>query len=122
MEILYQGKWGAVCDDEWDVKESSVVCKQLGYFNGTPKPTSNSYFGISKSKSKTPDKLPQTPDKPGKFWMDDVFCDGTEEELADCRFDGWGKNDCKDSEAAGVICLDPAPSPTPNEAKTETQK
>ncbi|KAH1017730.1 hypothetical protein HUJ05_008329 [Dendroctonus ponderosae] len=107
VEILYQGKWGAVCDDEWDLKESLVVCKQLGYFSGAVKPTSNSYFGISKR----------------KFWMDDVFCDGTEEELADCRFDGWGKNDCKDSEAAGVICLDPAQtSSIPNEAKADTKR
>lgn len=40
----------------------------------------------------------------GRFWMDDVFCDGNETELADCRFGGWSNSDCEASEAAGVIC------------------
>lgn len=44
-------------------------------------------------------------DKTGKFLMDNVFCSGSEKELADCRFDGWGNSDCNDTEAAGVICL-----------------
>lgn len=38
--------------------------------------------------------------------MDNVFCDGTEEEISNCKFNGWGKHDCTDSEAAGVICLE----------------
>ncbi|XP_066252943.1 lysyl oxidase homolog 2 [Euwallacea similis] len=90
VEILYKGKWGAVCDDEWDLAEASVVCKQLGYHSQNITPTSNSYFAKSKR----------------KFLMDNVFCDGSETELAECRFNGWGKSDCKDSEAAGVICID----------------
>lgn len=36
--------------------------------------------------------------------MDNLLCTGKEKELADCRFDGWGKSDCEPSEAAGVIC------------------
>lgn len=36
--------------------------------------------------------------------MDNVYCDGTENELSKCRFDGWGTSDCDSSEAAGVIC------------------
>lgn len=36
--------------------------------------------------------------------MDNVYCDGTEVELAKCRFDGWGISDCGSNEAAGVIC------------------
>lgn len=43
--------------------------------------------------------------KKGKYWMDNVMCDGREAEISQCRFDGWGKTDCKSSEAAGVICV-----------------
>lgn len=39
--------------------------------------------------------------------MDNIYCDGTEEEIALCRFDGWGKHDCTSTEAAGVICDKP---------------
>lgn len=41
----------------------------------------------------------------GKFWMDNILCDGTESELSNCRFDGWGQHDCESSEAAGVVCI-----------------
>lgn len=37
--------------------------------------------------------------------MDDVFCEGNETEIANCRFGGWGNNDCEASEAAGIICV-----------------
>ena len=36
--------------------------------------------------------------------MDNVYCDGSEDELSKCRFDGWGASDCGGGEAAGVIC------------------
>lgn len=36
--------------------------------------------------------------------MDNIYCDGSEVELAKCRFDGWGISDCGSNEAAGVIC------------------
>lgn len=36
--------------------------------------------------------------------MDNLYCAGGESNLTDCRFDGWGLNDCQDSEAAGVVC------------------
>lgn len=39
--------------------------------------------------------------------MDNLFCDGTESKLKNCRFDGWGSHDCNTSEAAGIICINP---------------
>lgn len=37
--------------------------------------------------------------------MDDVQCDGLETDLAQCDFRGWGTEDCRDFEAAKVMCL-----------------
>lgn len=31
VEILYNGAWGSVCADDWNVKNSEVICRQLGY-------------------------------------------------------------------------------------------
>ncbi|XP_076295127.1 lysyl oxidase homolog 3A [Lasioglossum baleicum] len=87
VEILHDGKWGSVCDDEWDYLEAAVVCRQLG-FDGAIKPTVNGHFGQARR----------------RYWMDNVYCDGSEDELSKCRFDGWATSDCESSETAGVIC------------------
>ncbi|ORU90487.1 MAG: hypothetical protein A6F71_05845 [Cycloclasticus sp. symbiont of Poecilosclerida sp. M] len=31
VEVCYDGRYGAVCEDEWEDKEASVVCRQLGF-------------------------------------------------------------------------------------------
>lgn len=87
IEVLHNGKWGIVCDDEWDKNEAEVVCRQLGYNLGG-KVTHSSTFGKGNR----------------RFWMDNLFCTGKENKLSECRFDGWGVSDCEDTEVAGVIC------------------
>lgn len=54
--------------------------------------------------------------------MDNVFCDGNEDDLIHCRFDGWGNNDCTSAEAAGVICEDKSDDEAKDEKKAETAK
>lgn len=61
----------------------------------------------------------------GRFWMDDVFCDGNETEVSHCRFGGWANNDCEASEAAGVICLiddEQLKKKTPSTTKAKKRK
>ena len=88
VQILYQGTWGAVCDDAWDDVDSRVLCRQVGLAGGT----SISRFGSVDGNAST------------LIWMDDLACIGNETNLGHCPFRGWGVHDCNNFEVAGVAC------------------
>ena len=73
-------------DDEWNNEDARVVCRMLGLGTGGARATQNAYFGTHGS----------------DFIMDDVDCQGHEEDLWDCVF--LANHNCASSEAAGVIC------------------
>ena len=87
VEVFYNGIWGTVCDDYWDLKDANVVCRQLG-FPGAVAADISAAFGAGK----------------GQIWMDKVQCTGEESSLIECRNSGWGINNCNHDEDAGVMC------------------
>jgi Notch-like protein/deleted-in-malignant-brain-tumors protein 1 len=85
VEVYHNGSWGRICYDYWDIKNTRVVCKQLGYLN-----VEYSY------------SLHST----GQIWLDDVRCDGDESSLFLCRHRGWGNHNCHLGAAVAVYCKD----------------
>lgn len=84
VEILHDGSWGTICDDDWDIKDGRVICRMLGFRDVVSTFTANAGTG--------------------NIWLDNVNCSGNEETIVSCSKNSWGQHNCNHNEDAGVEC------------------
>ena len=87
VEITLQGRWGTVCDDLWDIREATVVCKQLGFLDAISA-VGNAEFGEGS----------------GPIQLNDLLCVGNESTLINCSTEPIKQHSCNHSQDAGVRC------------------
>ncbi|XP_061444061.1 soluble scavenger receptor cysteine-rich domain-containing protein SSC5D-like [Rhineura floridana] len=87
VELFHQGEWGTVCDDDWDLQDVAVVCRELDCGVALSAPH-GAWFG----------------EGAGPIWLNEVRCMGTERHLHSCRHLGFRKHVCTHEEDASAIC------------------
>uniref|UniRef100_A0A3B4E6Q1 SRCR domain-containing protein n=1 Tax=Pygocentrus nattereri TaxID=42514 RepID=A0A3B4E6Q1_PYGNA len=95
LEVYHNTEWGSVCDNQWDIKDAQVVCRQLGCGPALSAGRS-AVLGAGE----------------GPIWLNRVKCRGTEIHLWDCPHSLKNHTDCSHSQDAGVTCTDLSVSST----------
>lgn len=84
VEVMYGGKWGTVCNTNWNINAANVVCRQLGFRRAEDV----GFFGEGS----------------GSIFLDQVNCTGDEPSLSFCRHSAWRSHSCNHDKDAGVEC------------------
>lgn len=88
LELLHNGQWSTVCDDDFGSSDGAVACRQLGL---------GSYVGTYDASGGS-----------GSILYDDLACSGSESSLYDCSKRS-GSSDCGHDEDIGLECRDAVP-------------
>ena len=69
VEVFYNGTWGKICRNEWDIDDVKVVCKQLGFKSALAE-----FIGMDAKNESV------------SIVMSNVACTGTEPSLEWCTY------------------------------------
>ncbi|XP_065193123.1 proprotein convertase subtilisin/kexin type 5-like [Sycon ciliatum] len=95
IEVLYDGRWGTVCDEEWGLPEAMVTCRGLG-FSGVRQVR----FPYGKAEMLKPVS------SGFHIWLSAVNCQGNETSVLNCEHGGWGQHYCRHDEDVAIECGD----------------
>ncbi|KAK1784309.1 hypothetical protein P4O66_019950, partial [Electrophorus voltai] len=87
LEVYHNAVGGSICDDQWDIRDAEVVCRQLGCGKAL-RADGSAAFGAGE----------------GVIWLNRVKCRGDEIHLWDCSYSLKKHTDCSHIEDAGVTC------------------
>lgn len=88
VEIYFDGQWGTICDNGWDIDDANIACIEMG-FAGAEKALMGS----------------DVQDGKGRVWLDNMQCTGVIETfLKECPHGGWGNVKCGHDRDVGVKC------------------
>ena len=88
VDVFYNGSWGTVCDNSWHKRDADVICRQLGFVEGSRFRCHAACFGEGE----------------GKVWMDALACPRGGDKVMLCDFKQWGEHDCTHANDVGVCC------------------
>ena len=86
--------WRPLCDDGWNLKSASVVCRQLNLgppvsiYSHASNEVSGDY-GIAES---------------NRYGIERLVCEGTESNIAECQYSTNSEFGCHHDETAGIVC------------------
>lgn len=86
LKVYHNRRWGTVCSHYFDNSAAEVVCYMLEY--GRAGQAIGYRYGAGS----------------GMIWLDDVQCNGTETNIADCQHRGWGVHNCGHGLDVSVSC------------------
>lgn len=87
IEVFFNGEWGTICFQGWNLIDANVVCRQLGYSTA-----------ITTYRNETFE------DRSGFTWLTDVQCKGNETLLSECKYGKNLQSDCTQQRVVGVFC------------------
>ena len=74
------------CDNNWDIKEATVACRQLGFDYVASSTLSNTHYSRY------------------GYFLKNLTCDGTETSLFDCAHNELERHYCSRNQATTVTC------------------